>query len=260
MASSEVTLEWDGRVAIITIDRPHARNAIARDTMEALTDVLNELRSSPAHVVVLTGGGDRVFVSGGDLKDLAAVRTHESATAMARQMRGVLDQLATLAVPVIAAVNGDAYGGGAEVAVACDIRVAAEDVNCAFNQIALGIMPAWGGVERLSGLVGRGPALLLMTTGRVLPADMAFRIGLFDEVVPRERFERHWRELAAQMARAPRDALVGIKAAQQAAFPAVRADLAEAAIESFARTWVADEHWELMEAAETRRRAARSQA
>ena len=89
----------------------------------------------------------------------------------------VLDRLATLPMPVLAAVNGDAYGGGAEVAVACDIRIAADDVQCAFNQVALGIMPAWGGIERLTALVGRGRALALMTTGRVLDAEAALDAG-----------------------------------------------------------------------------------
>ena len=134
--------------------------------------------------------------------------------------------MATLPVPVLAAVNGDAYGGGAEVAVACDIRIAADDVRCAFNQVALGIMPAWGGIERLTALVGRGRALALMTTGRVLDAAAALDQGLFDEVVPRAHFDERWREVAAQIARAPRDALVGIKAAQRAAFPTARPELA----------------------------------
>jgi enoyl-CoA hydratase/carnithine racemase len=208
-------------------------------------------------VVVITGAGDRVFVAGGDLKELAAIRTEEDATAMATTMRHVLDRVAGLPVPVLAAVNGDAYGGGAEVAVACDMRIAAGDVKFGFNQVALGIMPAWGGIERLGGLVGRGRALLLMSTGRVLNADDAFALGLFDEVVPRSDFDAHWRAVAAQIARGPRDALVGIKSAHAAAHPTVRPELADDAIASFARTWVADDHWRMVEEADQRRRAAR---
>jgi enoyl-CoA hydratase/carnithine racemase len=210
-------------------------------------------------VLVVTGAGDRVFVAGGDLKELSAIRTLDDARAMAATMRSVLDRVATLPVPVLAAVNGDAYGGGAEVAVACDIRIAADDVRCGFNQVALGIMPAWGGIERLTALLGRGRALALLTTGRVLDAATALDQGLFDEVVPRDGFDQHWREVAAQIARAPRDALVGIKAAQRAAFPTARPELAADAIESFARTWVADTHWKMVEDAEQRRRAAREQ-
>ena len=252
-----VRLERDGVVTVLTIDRPDARNAIARATMRELATALDEIEASPAHVLVVTGAGTRVFVAGGDLKELAAIRTHDDAAAMAHTMRTVLDRLAMLPVPVLAAVNGDAYGGGAEVAVACDIRIAADDVRCGFNQVALGIMPAWGGIERLTALVGRGRALMLMTTGRVLDAGAALELGLFDEVVPRAEFAERWREVAQAIACAPRDALVGIKAAQRAAFPSARPDLATNAIDSFAKTWVADDHWRMVEEADARRRAAR---
>jgi enoyl-CoA hydratase len=259
MASGgDVRLDHDGNVSVLTIDRPEARNAIARATMQELAAALDEVERSAARVLVVTGAGTRVFVAGGDLKELAAIRSHDDAVAMAKTMRSVLDRFATLPVPVVAALNGDAYGGGAEVAVACDIRIAADDVRCGFNQVALGIMPAWGGIERLTALVGRGRALALMTTGRVLDAQSALAHGLFDDVVPRERFDQHWRDVAAQIACAPRDALVGIKAAQRAAFPPARPDLADAAIDAFARTWVADAHWEMVEEAEQRRRAARA--
>jgi enoyl-CoA hydratase/carnithine racemase len=256
-AAAGVRLDRDGLVTVLTIDRPEARNAIARATMRELADALDEVEASQARVLVVTGAGTRVFVAGGDLKELAAIRTLEDATAMAETMRRVLDRLATLPIPVLAAVNGAAYGGGAEVAVACDIRIAADDVECAFNQVALGIMPAWGGIERLTALVGRGRAMALMTTGRVLAAEAALALGLFDEVVPRAQFDNHWRDVAGQIACAPRDALVGIKAAQQAAFPTAGPDLAAPAIASFARTWVADDHWRMVEEADQRRRAAR---
>src|SRR4029077_14266277 len=127
----------------------------------------------------------------------------------------------------------------------------------AFNQVTLGIMPAWGGIERLTALVGRGRALALMTTGRVLDAEAALAMGLFDEVVPRTEFDNHWRDVVGQIACAPRDALVGIKASQRAAFPTARPDLAAPAIAAFASTWVADDHWRMVEEANERRRAAR---
>jgi enoyl-CoA hydratase len=257
MTARGVRLDEDGAVSVVTLDRPEARNAVARTTMRELAAVIDEVQDSPARVLVVTGAGSRVFVSGGDLKELAQIRTLEGAKAMAEEMRNVLDRVAALPIPVLAAVNGDAYGGGAEVAVACDIRIAAGDVKCAFNQVALGIMPAWGGIERLTALVGRGRALLLMVTGQVLLADTAFQLGLFDEIVPREAFETHWRAVAAQIAQAPRDALVGIKAAQRAAFPSTRPDLADAAVASFANTWVADTHWQMADQAKQQRQAAR---
>src|SRR5215469_16636823 len=106
-----------------------------------------------AEALVITGAGERAFVSGGDLKELSALRTLEQAADMARRMRSICDQLADFPAPVVAALNGHALGGGAEVAVAADIRVAADDIKIGFNQSALAIMPAWGGAERLAALV-----------------------------------------------------------------------------------------------------------
>jgi enoyl-CoA hydratase/carnithine racemase len=228
--------------------------------MQELRTALEDVADSDARVLVVRGAGVGVFVSGGDLKELGAIRTLDQAVEMATEMRGVLDQLATLPIPVIAALNGHAYGGGAEVAVACDIRIAADDVKCAFNQVKLGIMPAWGGIERLTSLVGRGRALKLMVTGCTVAANEAFEMGLFDVVVPRSRFEDHYQEVAHEIMSVPRDALIGIKAAQQAAFPTARPDLAPAAVTSFAQTWVADEHWQMLEDTKRRRQAAGRQA
>ena len=154
-----VDLEFDDGLAVLTIDRPHARNAIALDTMEQLEKALDA--AAGAQTLVIKGAGDRAFVSGGDLKELSALRTEEDAAAMAKRMRTICDQLASFPAPVIAALNGHAFGGGAEVAVAADIRVAADDIKIAFNQVELEIMPAWGGAERLAALVGKSRALLL---------------------------------------------------------------------------------------------------
>ncbi len=148
-----VDLEIDDGLAVLTIDRPHARNAIALDTMEQLEKALDA--AAGARTLVIKGAGDRAFISGGDLKELSALRTEEDAAAMAKRMRSICDQLASFPAPVIAALNGHAFGGGAEVAVAADIRVAADDIKIAFNQVELEIMPAWGGAERLAALVGQ---------------------------------------------------------------------------------------------------------
>ena len=150
-------LELDNGLAVLTIDRPHARNAIALDTMDQLEKALDAAAGAAA--LVIRGAGDRAFVSGGDLKELSALRTVEDAAAMAKRMRTICDQLANFPAPVIAALNGHAFGGGAEVAVAADIRVAASDIKIAFNQVTLEIMPAWGGAERLAALVGKSRAL-----------------------------------------------------------------------------------------------------
>jgi enoyl-CoA hydratase len=236
----DVRMDVDGGVGVVTIDRPGARNAIGLSTMDELEEVLSAVSDSAVQVLVLRGGGDRAFVSGGDLKELARIRTHEDAVAMALRMRRLCDRIAMFPAPVVAALNGHALGGGAEVAVAADIRVAADDIRIGFNQADLAIMPAWGGAERLAGLVGRAQALLLVTTGEKLPAPEAHRIGLIDRVYPRASFEESWRALAARMAASPARP---IKSVIARAAPHQHPGFERAAANAFAELWISDAHW-----------------
>lgn len=226
-----VDLEFDQGLAVLTIDRPHARNAIALDTMDQLDKAIDA--AAGARALAITGAGDKAFVSGGDLKELSSIRTEDEAAAMAWRMRSICDRLAGFPAPVIAALNGHAFGGGAEVAVAADIRLAADDIKIGFNQVALQIMPAWGGAERLAALVGKSRALLLAGTGRVLDAAEAHRVGLVDQVFARSSFDDNWRETARQLASLPageiKRVLGGISA--------------DEAVKAFARLWVSDAHW-----------------
>ncbi|MFV2174606.1 enoyl-CoA hydratase/isomerase family protein [Actinomadura sp. LOL_016] len=230
-----VDLELDEGLAVITIDRPEARNAIAPATMDELDKAIEA--AAGADALVIRGAGDRVFVSGGDLKQLAAIRTEADAMAMALRMRGVCDRLAAFPGPVIAALNGHALGGGAEVAVAADIRIAADDIKIGFTQSTLAIMPAWGGAERLAALVGRGRALLLAGAGETLGAAEAQRVGLVDRVVPRATFEQDWRALARSLATAPAREIKRVAAGVGE----------DEAARAFARLWVSDEHWQAVE-------------
>lgn len=227
-----VDLELDGELAVITIDRPHARNAISLDTMDALGAALDG--AAGARALAITGAGDKAFVSGGDLKELALLRTELEAAEMAWRMRTICDRIAGFPGPVIAALNGHALGGGAEVAVAADIRIAADDIRIGFNQISLAIMPAWGGAERLGALVGRSQALLLAGTGRVLDAATAERVGLIDQVVPRATFADTWRETAQLLARRPAGEIKRV----------INGATTTEAVTAFARLWVSQEHWD----------------
>jgi len=226
-----VDVEFDQGLAVLTIDRPHARNAISLDTMDQLEKALDAAEGASA--LAITGAGDRAFVSGGDLKELGAIRTVDDAAAMAWRMRSICDRLASFPAPVIAALNGHALGGGAEVAVAADIRLAADDIKIGFNQVALEIMPAWGGAERLAELVGKSRALLLAGTGVVLDAAHAERIGLIDQVLPRSTFDEDWRRVARALSGRPAGE---IKRVIGGASP-------EQAVNAFARLWVRDAHW-----------------
>ena len=226
-----VDLELDQGLAVITINRPNARNAIAPQTMDQLGQAI--VGAKGALCLVIRGEGDKAFVSGGDLKELSALRTEEQASAMAWRMRSLCDELANFPAPVVAALNGHAFGGGAEVAVAADIRVAADDIKIGFNQVSLEIMPAWGGAERLAALVGRGRALMLAGTGAVLTADQAEKVGLVDRVVARATFETEWRSLARALANRPAGDIKRVMSGVPASD----------AVAAFASLWVSDEHW-----------------
>ncbi|WP_018637471.1 enoyl-CoA hydratase/isomerase family protein [Parafrankia elaeagni] len=240
-----IDLELEDGLAVITIDRPEARNAISLATMGELEKALDAAEGAGA--LVIRGSGDRAFVSGGDLKELAALRTEDEAAAMALRMRAICDRLADFPAPVIAAVNGHALGGGAEVAVAADIRVAADDIRIGFTQSTLAIMPAWGGAERLAALVGPGRALLLAGTGQTLTAPEAERLGLLDQVLPRADFDAGWRALAHSLTAAPARAIKHVIGRPGAPVSA------EEAARTFARLWVDDAHWAAVERATAKR-------
>jgi len=249
-----VGVELDAGVAVVTIDRPEARNAIGFATADELDAALDRVLDSEAAVLVLRGGGDRAFVSGGDLKELSAIRTHEEAVGMASRVRQLLDRVASFPVPVVAALNGHALGGGAEVAIAADVRVAADDIRIGFNQVALGIMPAWGGAERLAQVIGRGRAVLAIATGQLYDAATAQRLGLVDVVVPRGEFEAEWRRLGCAMASTAPGTTRAVKSVIAAAVPTCHPELEANATDEFARLWAADSHWAAVDAFQQTRR------
>jgi enoyl-CoA hydratase/carnithine racemase len=226
--------------------------------MDRLEAAIGDVARSQASVAVITGAGDRAFVSGGDLKELEALRTVEDAERMARRMRAILDRVVELPMPVIAALNGHALGGGAEIAVAADIRIAADDVRIGFTQSSLGIMPAWGGAERLTDLVGRSDALLLLCGGETLGAEEARAIGLVDRVVPRSGFEHAWRGLAAAFAARPSPLTRSVKQVVASVSPSTHPTTQTASIRAFAELWAAPEHWEMAAAADLKRKLTRA--
>ena len=241
-------------IAEIVIDRPQARNALNLEAMADLDAALAAAADWDVHAVFIRGSGDRAFISGGDLKELETVREEGFALDMAQRMRATLDRIPGLPMPVVAILNGHAIGGGAEVAIACDYRIAAADVKIGFTQARLGLMPAWGGIERLVMAIGRGPALHLLTTGRTIDASEARAIGLFEEVVPRAAFEERVGALEAELAEVPRGALAGIKRAAEAAQHYARPELAGQATADFARAWVDDAHWQAHDRAQRGRK------
>jgi enoyl-CoA hydratase len=242
------------RVGLLRINRPQVYNAISLATMAELERVLSWIETaSDVGAVVLTGAGDRVFVSGGDLKDFERLTTYDSAVAMSRKMQGLMARLRALSVPVIGAINGDCLGGGCEVALAADIRIVSATAKFGFKQVTLGITPAWGGRRRLVRLVGRARALSLLLSGDLIDAEYAARIGLADQVVPADQVLPAALELARKIAGNPQMAVRAIKRAVD--YDDALDDEESAVFEAdlFARTWISDDHQEALAARKEKR-------
>jgi enoyl-CoA hydratase len=250
----DLRLDIDGGVATLLIDRPEARNALATRTMRELDAALDDVEAAGVRALVIRGAGERAFCAGGDLKELEHMRSETDAAAMARAMRATLDRLPQMAIPVVAGINGDAFGGGAELAVACDFRVAAAHARIGFAQVTLGLIPAWGASERLAALVGRGRAMSMLLTGRTMPAAEAMELGLVEHVFPSNVFDKQLHSLVRSIAAAPAAALAGIKASVNAVRPHRNPELANETVEAFARTWADPAHWDAVAKMERRRR------
>ena len=253
----DLKLEVTGGVATLSIERPQARNALALQTMAELDEALDTVRTERARVLVIRGAGDKAFCAGGDIKELEHMRSEEDAASMAQRMRATLDRIPQLAIPVIAGLNGDALGGGAELALACDFRIAASHARIGFAQISLGLMPAWGASERLAALVGRGRALSMLIGGQTMSADEARQLGLVELVVQSSMFDKRLDEVARGIAAAPPAAVAGIKSSVNAVRPHRNPELAETTVAAFARIWADPAHWKAVETMEKRRREKR---
>lgn len=203
MAFDNLLLEHDGAVAIVTINRPAALNALSLATLDDLRRVMHDLkRDAAVRAVVLTGAGEKSFVAGADITELAQ-QTPIAGRDLARSGQSVFDLIETLGKPVIAAVNGYALGGGCELAMACTLRLAADSARFGQPEINLGLLPGYGGTQRLPRLVGQGRALELMLTGAPIAAAEAHRIGLVNRVVPAADLMAEARRLAAHLAAQP---------------------------------------------------------
>jgi enoyl-CoA hydratase/carnithine racemase len=246
-----------GTAARIWVSRPESRNAISLEVMRRFEEVLDEVEKDPPVVLSIQGSGQRAFVSGGDLKEFSAIRTANGAAEMAVRMRTILDRVASLPCLTIAELNGHALGGGAELAIAADIRIAASDVKIGFSQVRLAITPAWGGIERLAELVGRARSLYLICTGTAISADQALGWGLVEEVVERASFDDRVEALSAEVAAHPGEIVRFMKAITSEVCPSVHGRTAGQAIEGFAASWAAETHWSAAAESSANRKAPR---
>jgi enoyl-CoA hydratase len=196
-----LVLERRGAVTILAVQRPEVRNALDRETLTEIEDCARHFVADPeAAALIVTGSGEKSFVAGADIQELAALDPR-GAEEISRFGQRVFDLLEQSPKPVLAAINGFALGGGCELALACHLRVAAENAELGLPEVSLGIIPGYGGTQRLPRLVGPGRALELILTGRRIAAAEAERIGLVNRVVPRERLIEETEKLALAVVR-----------------------------------------------------------
>jgi enoyl-CoA hydratase len=199
MPSSKVIIECRDSFAVVRLNRPEKLNALSKELLSELSESFSQLaKDEKLRAVILTGKGS-AFSSGTDLDELVDADERE-ALAAANRGKGVCDQIDQFAVPVIAAVNGIAAGGGCELVLACHLRIASSEAQFSLPETKLGLIPGYGGTQRLANEIGRGRAIEMMMTGRRLSADEARRFGMINEIAESELLLNRAEDLAMQIA------------------------------------------------------------
>ena len=189
-----------GKIAVLTLNRPHSANSLSLALLGELRGLLRDIKSDPAiRCVIITGKGDRTFCAGADLKERARMNRAEAKQAVCL-IQSVIHEIEALPQPVIASLNGSALGGGLELALACDIRVAADHIEAGLPETTLAIIPGAGGTQRLPRLIGRDTATTEIYTGRRISAQTARDIGLVEHVVPLSELKERTEDIAQTIA------------------------------------------------------------
>ena len=199
-SGQNIKVAVEDRVAVVTIDHRPV-NALDRQTLEELGQVIDAIAGEPSvKVVILTGGGSLAFVAGADIKEVSQLGSAEAAKGMAALGQGVFLKIQRLGKPVIAAINGVCLGGGLELAMACHLRISGDRARFGQPEINLGIIPGWGGTQRLPRLIGKAKATEWILAGDMVMAQEALRLGLVNQVVPQDQVVKAAKDLARKIA------------------------------------------------------------
>ena len=221
-----ITYEQEGQVGIVTINRPKALNALNSQVLEEIEAAFKAIDLDAVRAVILTGAGEKSFVAGADIGEMSTL-TKAEGEAFGKKGNDVFRMIETFPIPVIAAVNGFALGGGCEISMSCDIRICSENAVFGQPEVGLGITPGFGGTQRLARLVGPGMAKQMIYTARNIKADEAFRIGLVNAVYPQEELMAAAKKMAAGIAK---NAPIAIRACKKAINDGLEADMDDAIV------------------------------
>lgn len=222
MAYENILVASEAGIATITFNRPKVLNALNSELLRELAQAVDDIADqADARVLVLTGAGDKAFVAGADIKELAELNSLQ-AKAFAKKGQAAIDKIEALPIPVIAAVNGYALGGGAETALACDFIYASENASMGLPETNLGLIPGFGGTQRLSRLIGSNQAKELIYTGKIVSAAEALEIGIVNKVFPAESLMQEVMAVAKILATKGR---VSLRAAKEAINTGLDTDL-----------------------------------
>ena len=221
-----ITYEQEGQVGIVTINRPKALNALNSQVLEEIEATFKAIDLDDVRAVILTGAGEKSFVAGADIGEMSTL-TKAEGEAFGKKGNDVFRMIETFPIPVIAAVNGFALGGGCEISMSCDIRICSENAVFGQPEVGLGITPGFGGTQRLARLVGPGMAKQMIYTARNIKADEAFRIGLVNAVYPQEELMAAAKKMAAGIAK---NAPIAVRACKKAINDGLEADMDDAIV------------------------------
>ncbi len=221
-----VNYEVKGMTGIITINRPEALNALNSAVLDDLSAVLDSVDQEAVRAIVITGAGDKSFVAGAEIGEMST-RTKAEGEAFGKKGNDVFRKIETFPIPVIAAINGYALGGGCELSMSCDIRICSDNAMFGQPEVGLGITPGFGGTQRLARLVGMGMAKQMIYTARNIKADEAFRIGLVNAVYTQEELLPAAEKMAGQIAM---NAPIAVRACKKAVNDGLQVDMDKAIV------------------------------